>query len=207
MTDDRACPAELELLEFAEGRALPEATARIRQHLSTCPKCRTTVQAARQDHLGPAGTTRLVPVDNTSANPTDGDELTSTFDPNEEFDLSQLSASQEIGSLGRLGDYEILGILGRGGYGVVMRAQDNILGRTVAIKVLEEGFAGSAKSRRRFTREAKAAAQINHPNVVTIHAIDEHEGMPFIVMELVAGKSLRDWIRDIPHREFMDILR
>ena len=80
-------------------------------------------------------------------------------------------------------------------------------GPSGGIKILEQGYAGSAKSRRRFNREARAAAAINHPNVVTIHAIEEHEGMPFLVMELVVGKSLREWIRETPKREFMDILR
>jgi|GEM_PF-3037270 len=207
LTADPACPAEQELFEFTHGRSTPAASERIRQHLSTCSKCRAVADTAGKSTPKSTDTTRLAPVDGISGNPTDADEVTSTFDPNEEFDVSQLSVSQEVGSLGRLGEYEILGILGRGGYGIVLRAKDNTLGRSVAIKVLEQGFASSAKSRRRFTREAKAAAQVNHPNVVTIHAIDEHDGMPFLVMELVAGKSLRDWIRDTPKREFMDILR
>ncbi len=142
LTDDRACPAEQELFEFARGRALPEASDRIRRHLAACPKCSTkwrTAAVGLRDRTGSADATRLVPVD--SANPTDSDDVTSTCDPNEDFELSQLSASQEVGSLGRLGEYEVLGVLGRGGYGVVLRAKDNTLGRLVAIKVLEQGFA------------------------------------------------------------------
>jgi serine/threonine protein kinase len=166
------------------------------------------VGAARKDLPEFKETTRIAPAEiDTNLPKFDYDGPTHTFDAGEEFDLTLLSASQEVGSLGRLGDYEILGILGRGGYGIVLRAKDNTLGRSVAIKVLEQGFAGSARSRRRFMREARAAAQVNHPNVVTIHAIEEHDGMPFLVMELVAGKSLRDWIRGTPRREFMDILR
>jgi serine/threonine protein kinase len=207
LSDERACPAAQELLEFVQGRALPAVTDRINRHLPTCLKCREAAARAGKDQTDRVETTRLVAIGGDPNSPEYDDERTPTFEVSEDFDLSVLSASQQVGSIGRLGDYEILGILGRGGYGIVFRAKDNTLGRPVAIKILEQGFAGSARSRRRFMREARAAAAVNHPNVVTIHAIEEHEGMPFLVMELVVGKSLRDWIRAVPKRDFMDILR
>ena len=208
MSDDRACPAEREIIEFSQGRALPAAAQRIAQHLSNCPTCSACAAAQNENRSASLEMTRVAP-ENVETNPPrpDYDESTPALNGGEDFDLGLLSASQQFGSLGRLGNYEILGILGRGGYGIVLRAKDNTLGRQVAIKVLEQSFAGSASSRRRFMREARAAAAVNHSNVVTIHAIEEHNGIPFLVMELVAGKSLRDWIRENPKREFMDILR
>jgi serine/threonine protein kinase len=125
----------------------------------------------------------------------------------DEFDGSILDASQESGSLGRLGDYEILGVLGSGGFGIVLKAKDTTLRRLVAIKILGRGLAGSATARRRFFREARAAAGINHPNVVTIHAVEEHNGIPFLVMELIAGKTLRERIRQTPKLDFLEVLR
>src|SRR5579871_2929288 len=91
----------------------------------------------------------------------------------------------------RLGPYEVLGPLGKGGMGEVYRARDARLHREVAVKVLPEAFATEAM-RERFLREARAASALNHPNICAIHDVGEAEGRPFLVMELLEGKTLRE---------------
>ncbi len=95
-----------------------------------------------------------------------------------------------ISSGTRLGPYEILAPLGAGGMGEVYRARDPRLGREVAIKVLPADRLADEKRRLRFVQEARAASQLNHPNIVTIHEIERDGEHDFIVMELVQGKSL-----------------
>jgi Tol biopolymer transport system component/serine/threonine protein kinase len=94
----------------------------------------------------------------------------------------------------RLGPYEILSLLGSGGMGEVYRARDPRLGRDVAIKVLPAAFSADADRLRRFEQEARAAAALNHPNIVTIHSVEEANGLRFLTMELVEGKPLSDLI-------------
>jgi hypothetical protein len=91
-----------------------------------------------------------------------------------------------------LGKYDILGLLGRGGMGVVFKAHDTALDRTVALKVLGPHLATNAAARKRFIREGRSAAAVKDQNVVTIYAVEEHEGSPYLVLEFVEGKPLDD---------------
>ncbi len=89
-----------------------------------------------------------------------------------------------------IGHYHIVESLGKGGMGEVYAAEDTRLGRRVALKVLSPGLAMDADRRERFEREARAVAALNHPNIVTIYSVEEADGVPFLTLELVEGRTL-----------------
>ena len=95
----------------------------------------------------------------------------------------------------RLGAYEIVGQLGAGGMGEVYRARDSRLRRDVAIKVLPAAFAADPDRLARFEQEARAAAALNHPNIVTIHSVEEVDGRVFLTLEYVQGRTLAEIIQ------------
>ena len=95
----------------------------------------------------------------------------------------------------RIDKYEIIDRIGRGGMGVVYKARDTVLGRMVAIKVMNPGAADTAEGRERFPREARAVSMLQHANIVVVHELGEFEGNPYIVMEFLDGEPLDHAIR------------
>jgi len=109
----------------------------------------------------------------------------------------------------KIGPYEVVGWLGAGGMGEVYRARDPRLGREVAIKLIHESFATDANRVRRFEQEARAAGQLNHPNILAVYDVGLHDGAPYIVSELLEGESLRSRLHSgaLPARKAVDYAR
>jgi serine/threonine-protein kinase len=220
------CPDPIHWKELLIGQ-LPEGQrAALHHHLESCSRCQRRLDelvagkdlwsgVARQlrDEPQPPGPGLKRVVDDLKkfmddlkkeANlPPTSEELKS----GDEASLSFLAPPNKPGQLGRLGSYEVLEVIGRGGMGVVLKALDPSLQRAVAIKVLAPQLATSGVARKRFTREAQAAAAINHEHVVTIHAVDEANGLPYLVMQFVPGMSLQDRIDRNGPLELKEILR
>jgi Tol biopolymer transport system component len=106
----------------------------------------------------------------------------------------------------RLGPYEIIDKLGAGGMGEVYRARDTRLNRDVAIKVLPGSLASDPDRLRRFEQEARATGMLNHPNILAVYDVGTHEGVPYLVTELLEGETLRDGL-PVPRRKSLDYAR
>lgn len=161
------------------------------------------LSVSAQDGRDPLAVTKIEPVE--------GEEH--RFSPSEDTfsaikDLGlRLQPAPDHNVIGRMAHYDIIRCLGRGGMGTVFEAFDTKLFRPVAIKFMASSLAASEKAKSRFLREARVAASINHPNVVTIHAVEEYDGRPYLVMELVSGTTLHEHVRKIGPLPLGDILR
>ena len=111
-------------------------------------------------------------------------------DNDDSCDLEFLSPTTRADSLGRIGHYEVLQVLGKGGFGIVLRGFDDILQRVVAIKVMSPQLAATSPARKRFLREARSSAAVRHENVVQVYEVGE-EPLPYLVMEFIPGETLQ----------------
>src|SRR5262245_25292171 len=208
------CP-ELERWQTLEDAA-PEEPERFRRHPGSCP-----VGQERLDQ-GQAGADPLLRLARRTGDPTAAapdaalvqvmNRLHEVKSParavtGDAVDLYFLRASDRDDILGTLGAYEIQEVIGQGGMGVVLKAFDPTLHRLVAIKVMAAAVAGSATARVRFKREAQAAAAVCHDHIVTVHSVDEADGLPYLVMQYVAGESLQDRLDRSGPLELIEIVR
>jgi eukaryotic-like serine/threonine-protein kinase len=197
-----ACPARDLLSHLLTESLPPQERSVLETHVEHCSRCQDTLEQLTENSLlfptGPTFTASRAPLlgmrdessiqDGTSQGT--GQCKLETPIAQEPPSLGFLAPSARPDSLGRLGRYEILEVLGQGGFGIVLRALDDALQRVVAIKVLAPGLTAAASARQRFLREARAAALVRHENVVQIYAIEEVP-LPHFVMEFVPGETLQ----------------
>ncbi len=186
---------------------------------ATCPKCGTVVQVPggetgasqrRKGGRAPSsscgGETTLITADARPPQAKDTTPVpsvpihelptrtdTGNASPPELTDF--LAPAEEEGEIGRLGPYRVLRVLGSGGMGVVFLAEEIALQRLVALKAMLPALAASAVNRERFRREARAIAAISHDHIVTIHAVGEDRGVPFLAMPYLQGEPLDGRVR------------
>jgi serine/threonine protein kinase len=198
------------------GALPPDEQERCERHLESCPVCQERLDCAEECRDNLLRLARQVGDPTaTPANPTLTHILERLHegmrqgraDPAEPPDLYFLRPANRPGVLGLLGDYEVQEVIGQGGMGVVLKALDPALHRVVAIKVLAAAIAGSATARRRFTREAQAAAAVCHDHIITVHGVHEVDGLPYLVMQYVAGESLQQRLDRTGPFEVAEVVR
>jgi hypothetical protein len=208
------CPEAGWWEEVLEGRA-PDVAAR--DHLETCPRCQQALErltaadpswrdAAWRLELQARPVALRRTIDQLKAAPDVGGE-TAGLDTLPGTGVAFLRPSCDPLHLGRLGPYEVLEVVGRGGMGVVLKALDVNLRRVVAIKVLVPPWANHCAARARFEREARATAAVRHEHVVAVHAVDQADGSPYLVMEYVPGLSLQQRLERAEPLDIEEIVR
>src|SRR6266852_3659275 len=230
MFTPKDCPDAVRLREMLAGTLPEHDQEELTTHLDSCLTCRQTLdelategeswpELARKLGPKPAADPALEqaireikgvspPLYLPPASGGDTEGGTQPFgSARDDKELAFLSPPDKPGHLGRLAHYDVTEVIGRGGMGIVLKAFDSALRRVVAIKVLAPALATSGAARERFLREARAAAAVTHDHVVTIHAVDEANGMPYLVMHYINGMSLQDRIDKSGPLELKEILR
>ena len=212
MTPDTHCNREL--LEKLLTESLSERDeSDASEHLSQCPTCRQEfeVLAAANDWWAEASqrlshrADRRGTIANITGPDDDDDDWPATFST--DFAVDFLEPSDDATALGRLGEYEIVEVIGRGGMGVVLKGFQKELHRYVAVKVLSPHLATSGAARRRFAREAQATAAVVHPHVMAIHSVNANVRLPYLVMPFVDCESLQQRLDRQGPLDLKDILR
>jgi serine/threonine protein kinase len=214
---DCDCPSAEELRRLARGHLTDARQAQLTGHLDQCPgcQCRLDEIAADGDKLYSACMRKLceppapkesayweamsqVELAVTGVTPSDGTaDSVPNLNPHEDLKLDFLQPTDKPGRLGRLGAFDVIRVVGRGGMGVVLAAFDESLQREVAIKILDPQLKANETARQRFCREARAAAKVSHDNIVAVYQVSEDEtaSLPYFVMQLVNGETLEDRLR------------
>jgi len=212
------CPTPENLRGLLSGEISVGDQASLTQHIETCPSCQNTLDgwlsspsveglaAAGKDSVTQEAALRdlmALVKKNSRGDETQAEPSASDLDES----LAFLAPSKKPEHLGRLGHYEILSIIGKGGFGTVFKAFDEKLHRVVAVKVLAPAIAASGTARKRFIREAQAAAAVKNDHIVAIYNVEDKANPPYLVMELIDGISLEDRLKSEGPLELKEILR
>lgn len=211
------CPDAARWKQLLDG-ALPEnEQAELSAHLESCERCQQTVERLTAGHDSWEGAARELG----AACPANSPALQNVIDDlrdrspdaiersagSLELPAGFLEPSEDSKHLGKAAHYDVIETVGRGAMGIVLKAFDRKLQRVVAMKVMSPQFAANATARKRFAREARAAAAVCHEHVVTIHAVDEGGLVPYFVMQFVGGRSLQERIDQTGPLQVREILR
>jgi serine/threonine-protein kinase len=196
-----------------DGSPTEAEQAALTAHLNGCARCRETLEGLASDRETCEGVAQRLREEAPPALTL----LWTAIDPAGEGAQSALAGTElppeflgppaQPGELGTLGPYRVLAVIGRGGMGVVLKALDERLGRVVAVKVLAPQLAASDTARRRFDREARAAAAVVHEHAVAIHGVGEAAGLPYMVMQYIAGVSLQQRLDRTGRLGLAEVLR
>jgi eukaryotic-like serine/threonine-protein kinase len=199
MTDAMTCPEPDALRGLLHGELPAHEEGRLTGHLDRCDRCQQTLQnLAAGDVTWTAGAVWVPdpPPDaayhRAVARLKTAPYALAAAPAGPGLGLPPLAPPDGPGQVGRLGPYQVLKVVGSGGMGVVLQAFDPALRRHVAVKLLAPHLATSPDARQRFVREARVAAAVAHDHVVAIHAVEEWQGTPYLVMQYVAGPSLQE---------------
>jgi serine/threonine protein kinase len=192
-----------------QGNLTPEEYESAQDHLELCETCRARVEAT----IGPEqwwSDVQSVLLNSRTGAFSQRNAFSSDAEPNEPSTaklLDLLGPTDDPNMLGRIGPYEIIGLLGQGGMGAVFKGFDRSLNRFVAIKMLLPHLAASGAARKRFAREGQAVAAVVDDHVMAIHCVDEWQGVPYLVMTYSRGVSLQKRLSDNGPLEVREILR
>jgi serine/threonine-protein kinase len=203
------------IARFLDGKLSEQEVRLLESHLDSCPTCSRQLDQSTAGEAVWQETSLLLrdePIDLVplSGELSDGDTsavAAHVIDDGVRRVVELLNPTDDPQMLGRIGGYEVAGVIGSGGNGVVLKGHDPALNRYVAIKVLAPHLASSGAARGRFGREARAAAAVVHENVIAIHGVSDHGGLPFLVMTYVRGTSLQRRIAERGPLSLVEILR
>lgn len=202
---------DLQILDsFLSGVLAESESGSLHQHLETCKSCREYLDdsaADTQTWTDIGGLLRSDPIDQEEFLVSAGAQSTRNIPERVNSIVAALTPSEFPDHLGRLGIYEVTGVVGAGSTGVVLKAIDPSLDRTVAIKVLSPVLASSGAARKRFERESKAAAAVIHPNVVPIHGVSSDSKLSYLVMAFAGGESLQNRLSNHGPMDTIEVLR
>jgi serine/threonine protein kinase len=205
MNTTTKCPSTMELRDLLDGNIAESDQAAVVSHLDQCSGCQQSLESLANGDSSIAITLLEQTQYSKTPDPHSAywpalknvEQALTTESPrlarsSPDISLAFLDPPEDDTYLGSLFNFHVVGVVGRGGMGIVLQATDTCLERNVAIKVLDPEFAKDELARKRFCREARAAAAISHENVVAVHQveIDEVKDLPFLVMELITGESL-----------------
>lgn len=202
MKPQTTCPVSEELQAFVDGHVDADERPALAEHLEHCPSCQQRLQDLAADsgvwrrarrHLRDEDTEPTEELERVVARVQEFALETRTIpDTDSSAALDFLEPAVQLDSLGRLAHYTVQEVIGRGGMGVVLKAFDERLRRTVAIKVLAPHLAADSGARDRFVCEAQAVARVRDEHVVEVHAVEEVNGLPCMIMEHIAGCCLQE---------------
>jgi serine/threonine protein kinase len=208
--DEHCCPEDLAWRRYALGLVVEAEQEALEEHLRRCPTCLSRLTAVSSEGLLLQDLRRGLSWARNTGTDAEVERLRqlavhipetaveSTVEAAIANETALLLRKSESADLGQLGPFRLLSLLGQGGMGVVYRAEDTRLQRIVAIKVLRPELANRPEAASRFLAEARAMALLKHEHIVTVHHVDQVEGVAVLAMELLEGESLEARLRHGP---------